>query len=108
MASLLLINGTDIKLWAARRESQEKLPILLRRLIRGTVDGINRLSFPSDEAVQLGGWDGSLSVTSGNEFVPSGISRWEFGNEDRPRQKADRDYAKRTQGTSLADRQETT
>ena len=91
-----LINNTDLNLWASRRESQSKLPQLMRRLIRITTPNIKKLHFPSDESVQLGGWDGIVQVDRGNDFVPDGNSGWELGVERNVKGKADDDYEKRT------------
>jgi hypothetical protein len=51
----------------------------MRRLIRATVPNIKRLHFPTDESVQMGGWDGIVEVEIGNDFVPDGTSGWELG-----------------------------
>src|SRR5258705_8803789 len=96
MPHATLINNTDLNLWASRRESQSKLPQLMRRLIRITTPNIKKLHFPSDESVQLGGWDGIVEVEKGNDFVPDGNSGWELGVERNVKGKADDDYEKRT------------
>lgn len=96
MASATLIDGMDLNLWANRRESQGKLPVLLRRLIRATTAGIKRISLPSDEAIQLPGWDGIVITDEGNEYVPLGLSAWELGTNSDIKGKADKEYKKRT------------
>jgi hypothetical protein len=90
-----LIDATDLNQWANRRDAQGFVPKLLRRLIRATVGRIERIGFPAEEAVQLGGWDGTLKVEEGNEFVPDGQSVWEFGANRGVKGKADKDYEKR-------------
>lgn len=92
----MLVSATDIKLWANRRDAQEMLPRLIRRLIRATVSPINRIGFPAGEGVQMGGWDGRLEVEQGNAFVPDGVSAWELGSSGNVKGKADVDYEKRT------------
>jgi len=96
MPHATLINATDLNLWASRREAQSKLPQLLRRLIRATTPNAKRISFPADEGVQLGGWDGIVEVEAGNDFVPDGTSGWELGVSRDVKGKADDDYGKRT------------
>ena len=44
----------------------------------------------------MGGWDGILVLKENTEYLPSGISLWEFGSTRRPKQKAEEDYQKRT------------
>lgn len=90
-----LIDATDLNQWANRRDAQGFIPKLLRRLVRATVRRIERIGFPAEEAVQLGGWDGTLKVEEGNEFVPAGQSVWEFGTNRGVKGKADKDYGKR-------------
>ena len=93
----LLVNATDIAVWADRREAQELLPVLVRRLILATTQGVERISFRGDEGVQIGGWDGFLQTSSGNAFVPAGDSGWEMGTTKDVKGKADEDYQKRYQ-----------
>jgi hypothetical protein len=108
MPHATLVNNTDLHLWASRRESQSKLPQLMRRLIRATVANIKRLNFPSDESVQLGGWDGIVEVETGNDFVPDGTSVWELGVNRNVKDKADEDYEKRTANPSEINPETTT
>lgn len=89
------IDSTDIRNWANRRDCQETLPLLVRKLIRATSKTIQSIKFPSGESVLLGGWDGTLEVTDETDYLPAGISLWEFGTSKDPKGKADDDYAKR-------------
>ncbi len=95
MANRLLVDGTDLAKWAVRRESQETLPELLRRLVHATVTRITNISFPAGEGVQLGGYDGNVTVETGNAFVPDGHSVWELSARADVKNKADDDYEKR-------------
>ncbi|MDQ3650626.1 MAG: hypothetical protein M3458_10235, partial [Acidobacteriota bacterium] len=79
MASIMLVNATDIDSWANRRTARDLLPQLLRRLVRATTERVKFISVRADEGVQLEGFDGVLEVETGNEFVPGGKSVWEFG-----------------------------
>jgi hypothetical protein len=96
MPNATLINSTDLNMWASRLESQAKLPQLLRRLARTTTPDIEKLSFSSDESIQLEGFDGWLEANKGNDFVPAGLSVWELGVSRNIKKKADEDYDKRS------------
>ena len=55
------------------------------------------LHFPSDESVQLSGWDGTCEIAHGTEHIPSGNSGWEIGTQRNGiTTKASDDYKKRT------------
>lgn len=97
MTNLLLLNGTDLVLWADRRDAQAMLPQLLKRLAFASLEKIERIYFRSDEGVQLEGYDGIVCVASGNAFVPDGLSVWELSSQKDVKGKADEDYAKRTE-----------
>lgn len=103
MPHATLINSTDLQIWASRRDSQGKLPKLIRRLIRATVPDIRRLHFRTDEGVQIGGWDGIVEARTGNDFVPDGTSGWELGVDRNVKSKADEDYEKRTDDPAEVD-----
>jgi hypothetical protein len=90
------IDTTYIRNWAQRRDCQEHLPLLVRKLIRATSDSITSISFPSGENVLIGGWDGILEVYEETDHLPLGLSVWEFGTKADVKGKADDDYTKRT------------
>ncbi len=90
------VDTNDIKSWAARRDCQETLPELARRLIRATSNGIKSIRFPSGENIQMGGWDGILEVAEETEYIPAGTSLWEFSAGSNTQLKANENYDKRT------------
>ena len=92
----MLIDATDLEGWANRRDSQELLPELVRRLVIATAPRISRATFRSGEGIQLGGWDGIVEAGQGNTFVPNGVSGWELGTSRDVRRKAQEDYEKRS------------
>jgi hypothetical protein len=96
MISTTLINATDLTRWADRRDAQEVLPRVIRRLVYATVNDLILLRFAAGEWIQLGGWDGITETERGNAFVPAGLSVWEIGVGKNPKEKADDDYIKRT------------
>ncbi len=91
------IDTLDIRNWANRRDCQETLPQLVRKLIRATSNSIKSIKFSSGDNILIGGWDGILEATEETEYLPSGISVWEFGANKNPKGKADDDYAKRSE-----------
>ena len=90
------IDTTDIRSWANRRDCQETLPSLVRKLIRATSGSIKNIKFPSGDNVLIGGWDGVLEISEETEYLPTGVSLWEFGANKDVRGKANDDYQKRT------------
>lgn len=91
------VTSNDIKNWTQtqKRRAEELLPELVRRLIRANFKP-EHIHFPSGDSIAVGGWDGTLKVDEGNEFVPSGFSVWEFGTNSSINVKFDEDYQKRT------------
>jgi len=91
------VNATDLNLWANRRNAQDQLPRVIRRLIHATIEHPKRVGLPADESVQLGGFDGIVEVSEGNPFVPDGLSVWELGATRDIKGKANGDYKKRSE-----------
>ena len=73
------ITSTHLKQWADTKECQQLLPELIRRLIEASVASVDKLSFPSGDAVSVHGWDGIVSCNESIDVVPEGISLWECG-----------------------------
>jgi hypothetical protein len=92
-----LANATDLDIWARRLDARSQLPRLLRLLIHATMSDVQKIGFPADEGVQLGGWDGIVQAATDNAFVPLNTSVWEVGATSDVKGKADDDYEKRSQ-----------
>lgn len=90
------INSNDIKNWADTRGGQEKLPLLIRKLIIASCKDISLINFPSGNDISLGGWDGMLESDDKTYFIPKGKSCWELGSDKVVKSKAESDYIKRT------------
>jgi hypothetical protein len=91
------ITSTDLEQWADRRDSTDKLPELIRRLIIASIDRIEKIRFPSGESVTRPGWDGCLQCLEGSPpFVPAGYSVWELTTEKNVADKVWRDFRKRS------------
>ena len=102
----MIPTATDIVAWANKRDAQGLMPILLRRLIHGSVPSIRSISFPGGDSVQIGGFDGEVDVEIGNAWVPEGKSVWESGCNKGVKGKADGDYEKRTKKVRAKERRE--
>lgn len=90
------VNATHLSVWGGSRDGQQSMPELLSRLIFAAKGPVAFFRFPSDESVQHPGWDGTCTVTTGDQFVPAGTSGWEIGVQRRGiRGKADYEYANR-------------
>jgi len=89
------INATDLNSWADRNDSHGLMPKVVRRLIHATTNAITRITFPSEEGIYIGGWDGIAETDAIHPFVPQGTSAWEFSSQKNPKSKVDNMYAKR-------------
>lgn len=98
------ISAQDLQSWAGRRDCEDVLPELLRRLVRATVVAPGSAHFPSGESIQVGGWDGVVQAPAGDEFVPDGWSGWELSRRHDTTTKANDDYEKRTADPLQLDR----
>lgn len=90
-----LVKAVDLNDWSNRTSSKTELALLVRKLVQATVDDIVHLDIRTGEGTAIGGWDGRLEVTKGNEYVSAGKSVWEFGTNKAQKKKADEDYDKR-------------
>jgi hypothetical protein len=102
------ITSTDLEAWAPKRDCQEHLPLLVRRLIRATALNVLKMLFPAGDNVILPGYDGILEVENGTDHIPSGKSVWEIGTGKEPRGKAASDYKTRTEEVTDINLSETT
>ncbi len=91
------INSNDLENWASRRDCQESLPLVIRRLIKATINNIKSISFPSGENIVYPGWDGNLESLEETEYIPKGLSVWEISANEDIKRKAENDYQKRKQ-----------
>ena len=78
------------------------MPRVIRQLVHATSERVDRIGFPADEGVQLGGYDGIVRVGEGNAFIPEGVSVWELGTNRNVKTKADADYEKRRDDPSAS------
>ena len=93
--SFLSIKAREIEQWADQEAARQLLPVLLRKLIHETGRDLTRVDFPGFDNSQRSGWDGVVESRTAMAWIPVGTSWWEFGTDQRPRRKAESDYAKR-------------
>ena len=90
-------DASEINNWSDTAEARHKLPELIRRLMQQTLsEPPFPIRVPSGSSVGLPGWDGLLKVEIGNQWVPSGVSCWEFSCDKSVTKKVNIDYGKRT------------
>ena len=107
--SFLPIKARQIADWAAGNiRAREHLPVLLRRLIHATGRELRDVDFPGYDNAQRHGWDGQVEADAATPWVPEGKSFWEFGVDQRPGAKAERDYQARLKRIPPAERAQCT
>ena len=94
---MIVFDPSEIAQWADKPDAPHYLPELIRRLILATVPKVSLVDMPSGSSVWLPGWDGLLVAETGNQWVPQGVSAWEFSCQSTTMAKATTDYNKRTE-----------
>lgn len=102
------ITSTDLSNWAPTRNCQENLPLLIRRLIRASIDDVKKLMIPAGDNIILPGFDGTVELIKGTEYIPSGKSGWEIGSGINFKGKAQKDFKARTKDVDFTDANEIT
>ena len=92
------VKARDLEQWSPTRDAQAGLPTLIRKLIYASTEQPTRIEVPGGEGVQRHGWDGVVDAPTKSLFVPAGISGWEISVEQRPANKAERDFKARKKG----------
>lgn len=94
-----IINSTQIDEYfnPKRRDAQELLPHLVKKLVYETINMESLVScrIPVGDEINRPGFDGRVETAEGNNFVPTGLSVWEMGTGD-PESKAEKDYILRS------------
>jgi addiction module HigA family antidote len=105
--AFLKITARDIGQWVdGNLEVRSTLPVLLRKLVHSTGQGLSLVDFPGYDNAEQKGWDGRVDAAAATPWIPPGQSGWEFGTDSEPRQKAERDYVARVTGIPSAERAE--
>ncbi|MBL8300853.1 MAG: hypothetical protein JNN30_21130 [Rhodanobacteraceae bacterium] len=99
------ISSIQIDQWADSAHARGQLPELVRRLIGATAT-LTQLAVRGADTNNFGGWDGMITASAGNAWVPVGDSRWEMGCAQAPLGKARSDFRERTEATPAAQARE--
>ncbi len=103
-APLSIVSAQDIVGFADKALAEREAPRIVRDLIVSTVI-YKHLHMPAGEGTSLSGWDGQVVCERGfgNPFVPDGNSFWEISKAQNLKQKATKDFKKRTRNPLSAD-----
>lgn len=91
------IDRDDLKVAAGNAGFDTDFPLLVRRLIAETADGLSELDMPGGSGTAAGGFDGVVTASGQTVEVPAGRSVWELSVTGGAQVKADDDYGKRLQ-----------
>ncbi|WP_461611931.1 HigA family addiction module antitoxin [Cytobacillus kochii] len=100
--------ANDIENWACTIKARTRFAVFLRTLINSTGLKIKKIDFPGNDDAERPGWDGYLETEEGMPWVPAGLSGWEFGTNNDPKKKADKDYKKSVEQNTSSIRVEMT
>jgi addiction module HigA family antidote len=90
----LQLKANDIEGWADSISARSRFAVFLRTLVNSTGLKLERVEFPGNDDSERPGWDGFVEAGEATPWIPLGKSGWEFGVNQKPKEKADQDYAK--------------
>ena len=102
------VSRDELLRWAGGAEANYQLPLLVRRLVRETGNGVETAHFPAGSAVTTGGWDGTVEAAGESPFVPAGRSGWELSVDQGAQGKAESDLEARVRSVPEGDRHDMT
>ncbi len=91
------IRANQLERWSDTIPARSRLAVLLRIMVQSAGTKISELDFPGNDDAERPGWDGVVVADAGSPWVPVGRSGWEFGTNQNPKAKADKDYKKSLQ-----------
>lgn len=107
--NFLTIKAKQIHEWPnGNLDARNLLPVLLRRLVHSTGQELRQVDFPGYDNAQRRGWDGWIEADAATPWIPAGPSGWEFGTDEDPRAKAEKDYRARVASVPAAERADCT
>lgn len=86
------------------KEFEVILPELIRKLIISSCTSFPDIHIPVGDSIYKPGWDGECKSDERYEYVPQGISLWEWGRDDDFLGKCNEEYRKRTSQTDENER----
>lgn len=109
VAPFLGIKAVEIEAWVERNiAARIRLSVLLRTLVNSTGSGITKIDFPGNDDAERPGWDGYVDATQPTQWIPDGLSGWEFGTNKDITSKADGDFAKSVKANTKTEMKQTT
>lgn len=102
------ISSTDLHTNSAKKEFELLLPELIRKLIIASSASFPDIHVPVGDSIYKPGWDGQCNSDEKYEFVPQGISLWEWGRDEDFLGKCNEEYKKRTSQTDENERNNST
>ncbi len=107
--NFLTIKATQIEDWAdSRIDARTHLAVLLRKLVHSTGSDLHQVDFPGYDNAQRKGSDGFVEAGAATPWIPEGISYWEFGTDEKPGVKANKDYTARLTSVDATERAKST
>ena len=97
---IVQIKSSEIVNWADKIHSRSEFPALIRRLVYSTGIDLTMVDFPAYDEIERQGWDGTVETLTPTPWIPSGNSLWELSCSRRVRDKAEKDYRKRSKSVS--------
>lgn len=96
------ISSTELENWSNTRQSQEKLPLLLRRLITNNLNGkyLVNLDIPGGDSIWKPGADGYVQTLENSILGEAGIYLIECGQDENYQTKFKNDLDKRSKNLS--------
>lgn len=97
------ITSTELENWGKTRESQEKLPLLLRKLITNSIDGkyLVNINIPCGDSIWKPGVDGKVQTLEHSILGEAGIYYVECGQSNDCITKFKNDLLKRSNALSV-------
>ena len=108
LPSFLTIKARQIESWADQIDARSRLSVLLRMLVHSTGRDLHQVDFPGYDNAQRHGPDGVVKSGASNPWIPEGTSYWEFGTNQNPHGKAEKDYSDRLKSVDSAERENIT
>jgi addiction module HigA family antidote len=107
--SFLIIKASQIEHWAdTQLDARSHFAVLLRKLVHSTGNNLRQVDFPGYDNAQRKGPDGFVEASAATPWVPEGKSYWEFGTDQEPGRKLQKDYAARLTSLHPAERAKST
>ena len=97
------VTARELEHFARSIGARDALPKVISDLILASSSEITRIRFPSGDKGQVRGFDGVLVSEVQGLNVPQGQSYWEIGTDEDYKDKAKRDFEKRTREVSAAE-----